>query len=276
MPLRAAKLAAVGAAATALVGASAATAGGPPPPTSHNGNKPHLVASGLGTPTAFAFGGAAVFESDAGTQAADTPLSNSPITRSKRTAAVPGGVYLLSHGTAKRLSGSPPVSFGIVWHNGTLYVSALNKLLAWSGWNGKKFTKQRVFYTAPKNFPGFNGLGFGANGRLYVGVDVGETNDHAPATAPFQYDFVSFGTSGASRRSWRKAFASRGRWHFRRGRTRPMSPTWARTRARRTRPISYSGSRPVRTTAFRGATGPRRGSATRLRGRSASSARTPT
>jgi glucose/arabinose dehydrogenase len=214
MPLRAAKLAAVGAAATALVGASAATAGGPPPPTSHNGNKPHLVASGLGTPTAFAFGGGAVFESDAGTQAADTPLSNSPITRSKRTAAVPGGVYLLSHGTAKRLSGSPPVSFGIVWHNGTLYVSALNKLLAWSGWNGKKFAKQRVFYTAPKNFPGFNGLGFGANGRLYVGVDVGETNDHAPATAPFQYDFLSFSTSGGKpqvvakgiRQPWQMAF----------------------------------------------------------------------
>lgn len=214
MPLRAAKLAAVGAAATALVGASVATAGGPPPPTSHNGNKPHLVASGLGTPTAFAFGGGAVFESDAGTQAADTPLSNSPITRSKRTATVPGGVYLLSHGTAKRLSGSPPVSFGIVWHRGTLYVSALNKLLAWSGWNGKKFTKQRVLYTAPKNFPGFNGLGFGANGRLYVGVDVGETNDHEPPTAPFQYDFLSFSTSGGKpqvvargiRQPWQMAF----------------------------------------------------------------------
>ena len=120
----------------------------------------------------------------------------------------------LSHGTATRLSGSPPVSFGIVWHNGTLYVSALNKLLAWSGWNGKKFTKQRVFYTAPKNFPGFNGLGFGANGRLYVGVDVGETNDHAPATAPFQYDFLSFSTSGGKpqvvakgiRQPWQMAF----------------------------------------------------------------------
>ncbi len=155
-----------------------------------------------------------MFESDAGTQAADTSLSNSPIRRSKRTAAVPGGVYLLSHGTAKRLAGSPPVSFGIVWHKGTLYVSALNKLLAWSGWNGTKFTKQRVLYTAPKHFPGFNGLGFGANGRLYVGVDVGASNDHAPPTAPFQYDFLSFSTSGGKpqivakgiRQPWQMAF----------------------------------------------------------------------
>jgi len=138
MTLRAAKLAAVVAAATALAGASVATAGGPPPPTSHNGNKPHLFASGLGTPTAFGFGGGAVFESDAGTQAdtARVATGGHPSTRVTRSAVVKGGVYLLSHGSAKRISGSPPASFGIVWHKGTLYVSALNRLLAWSGWNG--------------------------------------------------------------------------------------------------------------------------------------------
>jgi glucose/arabinose dehydrogenase len=160
-----------------------------------------LVASGLGTPTAFAFGDKTVFESDAGSQ--------SPM--------VQGGVYVLAKGNATRVPGSPPVSFGIVWRGNTLYVSAGTKILAWSGWNGKKFAKQRVFYKGPKKFPGFDGLGFGANGRLYAGVFVGgPSNDHGPATAPFQYDILSFDVPGGKpsifakgiRQPWQMAFPS--------------------------------------------------------------------
>ncbi len=197
MKRRVATVAVLAAATAAVAGTSTASAGGPPPPTSTNGHKVHLVANGLGTPTAFAFGDHTVFESDAG-----------------NGSSIPGGVYVLSHGTATRVKGSPPVSFGIVWHKGTLYVSAGSKLLAWSGWNGTKFAKQKTIYTAPKHFPGFNGLGFGANGRLYVGVDVGQTNDHGPATAPYQYDFLSFDPSGGKpqivakgiRQPWQMAF----------------------------------------------------------------------
>ena len=211
MKLRAAKLAALGAAASALVVAGSASAGGPTPPTSSNGHKVHLVASGLGTPTAFAFGDGAVFESDAGTSSG--PIK-SMLKGAKPAGPVPGGVYVLSKGKATLVPGSPPFSFGIVWHKGTLYVSAGTKLLAWSGWNGKTFKKQRTIYSAPKNFPGFNGLGFGADGRLYAGVDVGQTNDHGPATAPYQYDFLSFKATGGKptvvakgiRQPWQMAF----------------------------------------------------------------------
>ena len=48
---------------------------------------------------------------------------------------------------------------------------------------------------ASKHFDGFNGLGFAANGRLYVGVDVGLTdmNDHGPATTSAHlYQILSF------------------------------------------------------------------------------------
>jgi len=51
--------------------------------------------------------------------------------------------------------------------------AATVKLLAWSGWNGTKFTRQKAIYTAPKGVQGFNGLAFGPDGRLYVGVDLG-------------------------------------------------------------------------------------------------------
>jgi glucose/arabinose dehydrogenase len=215
MTPRAARFAALGAAASALVVAGSASAGGPPPPTSSNGHKVHLVASGLGTPTAFAFGAGTVFESDAGAGGPGAIAGvNSAQRRAKRAVSVPGGVYVLSKGKATRVPGSPPFSFGIVWRKGTLYVSAGSKLLAWSGWDGKTFKKHRTIYTAPKNFPGFNGLGFGANGRLYAGVDVGQTNDHGPATAPYQYDFLSFSPKGGKptvvakgiRQPWQMAF----------------------------------------------------------------------
>jgi glucose/arabinose dehydrogenase len=178
---------------------SAALAAAPPTLKVANGGKAELVASNVATPTAFAFGDGKVFYSDG------TPPS-----------VVPGigGVYVINNGTSTRLPGSPAFSFGVVWRNGTLYVSAINKLLAWSGWNGSTFTKQRTLYTAPKDFPGFNGLALGADGRLYAGVDVGQVNDHGPAKAPFQYDILSFTTAGKGvkvvasgiRQPWQFAF----------------------------------------------------------------------
>lgn len=179
---------------------SAALAAAPPTLKVANGGKAQLVASNVATPTAFAFGDGKVFYSD-GT----TPNQAPGV----------GGVYVInSNGTSTRLPGSPPFSWGVVWRSGTLYVSAVNQLLAWSGWNGSTFTKQRVLYTAPKNFPAFNGLAFGADGRLYTGVDVGLVNDHGPAKAPFQYDILSFTPAGKGlrivatgiRQPWQFAF----------------------------------------------------------------------
>jgi hypothetical protein len=132
-----------------------------------------LVATGVGTPTSFAFGAGKVFEGDAGNDATKAP----------------GGVFVLRNGVPVRLSG-PPVVFGLAFHKDTLYVASGASLLAWSKWNGVDFAKKRTIYTGPKNFPGFNGIAFGPDGRLYVGVDVGQTNDHGPATARSQYDIL--------------------------------------------------------------------------------------
>ena len=73
------------------------------------------------------------------------------------------------------------------------------QLLKWSGWNGTTFTKQTAIYTAPKKFQGFNGIAFGADGRLYVGVDTGllNGNDHGPSNlSPYLYDILSFKSNG--------------------------------------------------------------------------------
>ena len=210
------RTAALIAAATVTTGAVATAAmaatpsGPPPPPKATNGHKVQLVASGLQTPTSFAFGGGNVFEGDGGSESSKVPN---------------GGVFLLKNGTGTLIPGSPQFVAGLAWHQGALYVSggAITaqgpkwRLWKWSGWNGTTFASQKVLYTAPKKFQGFNGLGFGADGRLYVGVDVGllNGNDHGPSTlSPFVYDILSFNSNGKGmkvfatgiRQPWQMAF----------------------------------------------------------------------
>jgi glucose/arabinose dehydrogenase len=192
-------------------GIAAQASSGPPPPTSTNGHQVHLVAAGLKTPTSFAFGDGAVFEGDGGNSEGAAPPN--------------GGVYLLKGGKASEIPGSPQFVAGLAWHRHALYVSggaatakgASWRLWKWTGWTGKTFKHQTTIYTASKKFDGFNGLGFGANGRLYVGVDVGlsDGNDHGPAsTSPHLYQILSFTPNGkhhsvfarGMRQPWQFAF----------------------------------------------------------------------
>jgi glucose/arabinose dehydrogenase len=184
-----------------------AAQGPPPPPTAPGGQTVTQVATGVHTPTSFAFGKGQVFEGDGG-------IPN-------------GGVYLLTGGTAVKLAGSPAFVAGLAWHKGALYVSggtptsktaAKFTIQKWSGWNGTKFATRKVIYTAPKKFQGFNGIAFGPNGRLYVGADLGllDNNDHGPASlSPYLYDILSMKADGTGfkvfargiRQPWQMAFA---------------------------------------------------------------------
>ena len=166
--------------ATAALGAGASAAGAakgpPPPPTAPGGQTVTQVAAGLKTPTSFAVGAGKVFEGDGGSESSKVPN---------------GGVYLLGGGKGVKLAGSPQFVSGLAWQKGALYVAGgtigkkgpVFTLQRWSGFSGTAFAKRTVIYTAPKGFAGFNGIAFAPNGRLYVGVDVGLTNnnDHGPA-----------------------------------------------------------------------------------------------
>ena len=207
----AALIAATAALTTGGVVASATAAQGPPPsPVGAKGVKVKQFATGLLTPTSFAFGGGNVFEGDGGSESSAVPN---------------GGVFLLKHGTATKLDGSPNFVGGLVWHKGTLYVSGATagatgikfQLQAWSGWTGSKFAKQKVIWTAPKKLDGLNGVAFGPDGRLYVGVDVGllHHGDHGPPKTPYVYKILSFKANGTDlrvfasgiRQPWQFAFA---------------------------------------------------------------------
>jgi glucose/arabinose dehydrogenase len=201
-----------GAATVALgvIGAAAQAAGAPPLPKSSNGNPVVLVASGLHTPTSFAFGGGQVFEGDGGAETSKVPN---------------GGVYLLRNGSAVKLPASPQFVAGLVWHSGTLYISggAITKsgpqwgVWAWSGWSGSDFSSKKQIWKAPKGFDGINGIAWAPNGRLLFGADLGLTdgNDHGPATtSPLVYDILSIKPNGKGqkvyatgmRQPWQIAF----------------------------------------------------------------------
>jgi glucose/arabinose dehydrogenase len=195
------------------VAAAHAASGPPPPPKSPTGKTVTQVAigGGLATPTSFAFGAGQVFEGDGG------PEKGPPN----------GGVFLLKNGTGVKLAGSPAFVSGLAWHKGALYVAggtptsataATFTIQKWSGWNGTAFASQKAIFTAPKKFQGFNGIAFGPDGRLYVGVDLGllNNNDHGPANlSPDLYKILSMKANGTGvktfasgiRQPWQMVFA---------------------------------------------------------------------
>jgi glucose/arabinose dehydrogenase len=200
--------------ACSCIPVAAAQAAGPPPPPKAAGGKTVTqvaIGGGLATPTSFAFGKGQVFEGDGG------PESNGP---------PKGGVFALQNGTGVKLAGSPSFVSGLAWHQGALYVAggtptsataATFTIQKWSGWNGTTFASRKAIYTASKKFQGFNGIAFGPNGRLYVGVDVGllNNNDHGPAKSPYVYSILTMKADGTGlkvfatgiRQPWQFAFA---------------------------------------------------------------------
>ncbi|HTU97560.1 MAG TPA: hypothetical protein VMF14_17060 [Solirubrobacteraceae bacterium] len=197
------------------VAAAAQAAGPPPPPKSPTGKTVTQVAigGGLATPTSFAFGNGQIYEGDGGQESSKVPN---------------GGVFVLKNGTGVKIANSPLFVSGLAFHDGALYVAGATAssptdisftIQKWTGWNNASntFAKQTVVYKAPKAFQGFNGIAFGPDGRLYVGVDVGllNNNDHGPAKTPFVYDILSMKANGKGlkifatgmRQPWQMAFA---------------------------------------------------------------------
>jgi glucose/arabinose dehydrogenase len=167
---------ALGIAITASAGARPAPQD-PPLPTAVHGSKVRVVVRGIPTPTAFAFGEGQIFVGGFG----DEQHPN-----------VRGGVYVVRNGKQERLTGSPAHVVGLAYRTGTLYVSecgcgSRSRILAWSGWNGRRFTKSRIVVTGPKNFTGFNGIALDRDSMLYAGVGVGDEkrDDYSSGTTEY-------------------------------------------------------------------------------------------
>jgi glucose/arabinose dehydrogenase len=165
----------------AIVVSAGSTAGPPPPPKAVGGQTVTVLARGVPTATAFAFGQGQVFIAAFGDE---------------QNPKIKGGVFVLKNGAAVRLPGSPRVAWGLAFSHGTLYVSTgfgpTAQIFAWSGWNGTRFSKKRVVARGPKGFPGFNGIALGPDGKLYAGVSLGDakTADFQHGTGPYANSFL--------------------------------------------------------------------------------------
>ncbi len=188
MTRRLALAAALAAACTLATSAPALAQGGPPPlPTAANGATVERLAAGLASPTSFAFG-------DDGTVFAGV----GPGERS----STPSGVFTVADGKATRVPGTPRVVFGLAWRNDRLFVSSGNRITSYRGWNGTRFTGSRVVRRANSQLPGFNGLAFGPNGRLYAGVTLADMRRYDAIRGPGRYanSVLSMRATGADLR----------------------------------------------------------------------------
>ena len=87
----------------ALAVPAADASSGPPPPVSTNGHRVQLVASGLKTPTSFAFGDRRIFVGDGGNSEGSAPPN--------------GGVYVLKNGAAEKIPSPFKFVAGLAWHS---------------------------------------------------------------------------------------------------------------------------------------------------------------
>jgi glucose/arabinose dehydrogenase len=163
----------------ALVASSGAA--GPPPPKAAKGQKVEVVGAEVPTPTAFAFAGSTVFAASGPNEETNGP----------------GGLFTLADGKATLVPNTPPVVFGLAWKSNKLYVSTGPTIVALSGWNGTTFSTSRTIYqNKKKGFPGFNGLAFGPEGRLYAGLALNQKYDHSKDPFPLSQGVVSMTAAG--------------------------------------------------------------------------------
>jgi glucose/arabinose dehydrogenase len=175
------KHAALAALAIALVVPAAAAAQAPPPPTAANGATVKTLAQGLPTPTDFAFRKRVTLVSAFGDP-------EDPTTR--------GGIFRIRKGQAKLLKNSPKQVAGIAFRKRKLYVSANQRIVVMSRWNGHRFLRKRTLYRGPEGFDGFSGIAFGPDGRLYAGVQLDDSTDEKPDHSPFARSVVSLKPNG--------------------------------------------------------------------------------
>ncbi len=145
------------------------------------------VARGVARPASFAFGAGTAFVSGA------------------------RGIFVLRNGRATRVPGLPS-AFGLAWHDGTLYGTSGATLYAWRGWNGTRFARTRVVFTAPE---ALNGVAVGPDGRIYLAVRLDEAFDHAADPTRYAQSVLSLRADGSGlrvvasglRQPWQIAFA---------------------------------------------------------------------
>jgi glucose/arabinose dehydrogenase len=183
--------------ALVLGSAAAATAGAqaPPPPTAPGGQAVTTVATGVATPTSFAFDDATntLFVGAYGDEKTGKG----------------GGVLAVGPGAtaATPVPGLDAPVFGVTFHDGSLYVSTVDaktqtgKIVVASQWNGTSFGSTKTIFDAKSTVGAVNGIAFGPDGRLYGGgsliVDINKKGKAKKAPFPYPYSVFSIRADGS-------------------------------------------------------------------------------
>ena len=106
-------------------------------------------------------------------------------------------IFLVAEGGATPLKVMSGVHtpLGLLWLNGTLYVSAKDGVTAYGGFDGARFTTTRTILTLPSGIGEVNQLALGPDGRLWLGVSA--ACDACEPTTPDAAAVLSFLPDGS-------------------------------------------------------------------------------
>jgi glucose/arabinose dehydrogenase len=150
-----------------------------------NGHPVTTVASGVATPTAFAFD-------------ATSHTTFIGAFGDEQTGAGGGVLAMTPTHAATLVPGIPTGVAGVLFHDGTLYVSSVSrttgKILAFTGWNGTTFASSKTIFNARKKVGSANGLAWGPDNRLYAGagLDIDVNKKGKVKKSPFPHPYTVF------------------------------------------------------------------------------------
>jgi len=101
-------------------------------------------------------------------------------------------VYLVTQSGAAptRVISGLHTALGLLWRDGTLYVSSKERVDAYSGFDGTTFASTTEIVALPVGVGENNGLALGPDGRIRLGISA--PCDHCTPTSPYSGAVVSF------------------------------------------------------------------------------------
>lgn len=119
------------------------------------------------------------------------------VTRSGSTSHAHDGVYLVRNGKAAEIASSRG-PLGLVWVGDDLFVSSLDGVDRFTGFDGTRFAHRTRILTGPVKGAENNNLVLAPDGRLVMGVSA--ACDHCATSAKYSAAVVSFATDGSDLR----------------------------------------------------------------------------
>jgi len=110
------------------------------------------------------------------------------------------GVYIVSSSgaTPRKIIDGVSTPLGLLWHDGSLYVSSAEGVAAYTGFNGSTFAGRRTVVTFAPGTGELNGIALGPDGRIALGISA--PCDACDPTAEWSASVVSFLPDGSDLR----------------------------------------------------------------------------